>query len=430
MRMRKLGAGQSVVFCVPDEIETKIRAVTAAPDERCMSVEDVLEWAIGGTWADIRRSMPLWTMQGTSFAKRKYFWDRARKNNGESLIYGEDGTEFLDDEASSIEARYRPRREKRDRVAGISADLDVLSQVLRRAGLQEGIQSYTGNLEEEQERELAPEVEQERHVEQPAPASPAGHSIHPDVRNFIKSGQIRQAAINGAFKWAFDVFKRTTASEYLDLDRFPRSLLVTRDFEKTIQETQTQGRCVDKYLRGAQWVITNGQRTGRVTTMVIVSPYEANQLIPKIEASKSVVLHLFAPRINQALRPLDHLKLYTIPSGLTQTVPGRMRVELMLFAGQSYFDSYDQYLEVCEFLCLAHETTSGRIAVQPDGFIDPESHPPERDPSTILEQSPVKFFKALTTRALGSGHGIEKTHLGRLLDGALLSEEDFENPHS
>ncbi|KND91632.1 hypothetical protein TOPH_03917, partial [Tolypocladium ophioglossoides CBS 100239] len=69
MRMRKLGVGQSVVFCMPEEIETKVRAMATNTNGRPMSVEDVLEWAIRGTWADLRRSMPLWLKQGKSFAR-------------------------------------------------------------------------------------------------------------------------------------------------------------------------------------------------------------------------------------------------------------------------------------------------------------------------------------------------------------------------
>lgn len=39
----------------------------------------------------------------------------------------------------------------------------------------------SASLQEEQERELATEVEEERQVERPAPAKPRTHSIHPDV---------------------------------------------------------------------------------------------------------------------------------------------------------------------------------------------------------------------------------------------------------
>lgn len=67
MRMRKLGKGQSVVFCVPEEIETKILTCTFKPDNASIDVLDVLSWAISETCVDVSRSMPLWAAQGKRF---------------------------------------------------------------------------------------------------------------------------------------------------------------------------------------------------------------------------------------------------------------------------------------------------------------------------------------------------------------------------
>jgi hypothetical protein len=59
MRMRKLGKGQSVVFCVPEKIKTKIRALTFKPGNASIDVSDVLSWAVSETCIDMRRSMSL-----------------------------------------------------------------------------------------------------------------------------------------------------------------------------------------------------------------------------------------------------------------------------------------------------------------------------------------------------------------------------------
>ena len=55
MRMRKLGKGQSVVFCIPDEIRRRIQELTKQPIDADISVSDVLRWAISETFIDIRR---------------------------------------------------------------------------------------------------------------------------------------------------------------------------------------------------------------------------------------------------------------------------------------------------------------------------------------------------------------------------------------
>lgn len=59
MRMRKLGKGQSVVFCVPQEMNTKILALKADAGDSNIDVYDILCWVVSETFNDIRRSMPL-----------------------------------------------------------------------------------------------------------------------------------------------------------------------------------------------------------------------------------------------------------------------------------------------------------------------------------------------------------------------------------
>jgi hypothetical protein len=46
MRMRKLGKGQSVVFCISDEVQTKIRTVCEKRPEHPIEVSDVLVWSV------------------------------------------------------------------------------------------------------------------------------------------------------------------------------------------------------------------------------------------------------------------------------------------------------------------------------------------------------------------------------------------------
>ena len=431
MRMRKLGIGQSVAFCVPEEIETKIREMTGNLQERPISVPDVLTWAIRGTWVDLRRSMPLWFTQGQTFARQKVLWDRARVSNGKALVKGSLAQEFLEEESQNLEARYRYRSREQnqqtlDCASGSDGDVSILKKIAQRCNLYEGLETSSSGLQEEQERELAPEIEQERQLERPAAAEPAVHRLHPDVEYFVNTGRIEALEESDAFMLAFDIFKATTASQHMNMDSFPRALIATREFEQTVKRPRMTGSCMDSYLRPVQWVLMGRGEDGGTSTMVIISPYEANKLMQKIQASKFVSLHLFAPRINQGFRPLDHLGLYAIPANLEHPTPLHLRIELMLFAGQPYFCSFQQYVEVCKYLCLAHKAESGDGSVGADGFIDPSSHGPARDPNSIVTESPVKFLKALMTSVRRAGEGIGRTHLGRLLDGALPGEDDFE----
>jgi hypothetical protein len=61
MRMRKLGSGQTVMFCITEEIEGRIRACSPRVSHE-LTVSDVLRWAILETHAEMKRSIPLWAM--------------------------------------------------------------------------------------------------------------------------------------------------------------------------------------------------------------------------------------------------------------------------------------------------------------------------------------------------------------------------------
>jgi len=69
MRMRNLGKGQSVAFCIPAEIQTKILAISGKNDATTIDVSDVLVWSIHETYVNLQRSMPLWAAQGTRFLR-------------------------------------------------------------------------------------------------------------------------------------------------------------------------------------------------------------------------------------------------------------------------------------------------------------------------------------------------------------------------
>lgn len=63
MRMRKLGKGQSVIFCIPEEVKSSILELTDKHEKSDIDVSDVLQWAVSETWMDTRHSMPLWVTQ-------------------------------------------------------------------------------------------------------------------------------------------------------------------------------------------------------------------------------------------------------------------------------------------------------------------------------------------------------------------------------
>jgi hypothetical protein len=135
-------------------------------------------------------------------------------------------------------------------------------------------------------------------------------------------------------------------------------------------------------------------------------------------------MHLYAPRQNQGFSPVDKLNLYSIPTSSRKIeIPTAVRVQLNLFAGQLYISSYEEYQEICDFLGVASVPTRDGLIVAPDGFITAGNKQPR------FAQSPLKFFKLLISQIRNDGQEINKTHVGKLLDGKLLGRGDSEATH-
>ncbi|KAF9870460.1 hypothetical protein CkaCkLH20_12127 [Colletotrichum karsti] len=418
MRMRKLGKGQSVVFCVPDEIQQKIfsqSTIRTGSQISAISVLDILEWAISETMVDLRRGICLWANQGRRFEHHKMLWSGASAGVSTNLTR-EHALKFLEEEAQTLNKRYRPTVQ---RVGGslcpperMNVDVDAITaRVLEFGDMKPG----TATFREEQERELSPEVEQEREIQRPPPAKPAAHALHTDIQTFVSYGMLVKNS--PAYMPAFMALSETTAAQDFDVTQFRERLLVTADFVRTVERSE-QGYVSDLFQRSVQWILTKVSGAGVVEIAIMISPYEAQELLPDITQSKMVSLHLYAPRPNLGYRPLDALDLYTVPH---QQVPRSLSLplttELNLFSGQLYFKSLDEYGEVRRFLGLipaedvvSSELSSGASPVAVAGMGDTEV---------------IHFVRVLMTKIRRNCESIDKTHIGRVLDHRLLSAEDF-----
>jgi hypothetical protein len=424
MRMRKLGRGQSVVFCIPRDIEQKIQAQRTIKSSIVeeISVSDVLCWAISETWRDLRRMVPLWLTQGVRYYEQEALW-----NDGEQYSPDKESwaRKFLEPEAQNLNARYRPKTDSESTQLLKRARPAVKSQFQHRCEEFGLIEFRSSSLQEEQERELSPETEQERQVEQPAHAFPQKHSCHPDLRSFIRLGELPVGS--SAFIPAFQALKRTSAAHYFDLRVFPSGIWVTEDFSKTVKRENMPDNGMDLFQRPVHWILTStSDWSTTVSRLVIISPWEAHEFMPDIEASKFVTLHIYAPRSNLGFRPLDQLMLYTVPRRPKKTIiRPDMMAELNIFAGQLYLSSFKEYVEVCEKLGLAWSPADDSIVLGPDGFIPPRVKSGKLVNKSGFTKSPVQFIKVLVTKIRRNCETVEKTHIGKILDGFFLTEEDF-----
>ncbi|KAF5986478.1 hypothetical protein FCOIX_1537 [Fusarium coicis] len=424
MRMRKLGKGQSVEFCVPWEIEQKI--IRSNPQgkasRREIAICDVLSWVITETCLDLRKAIPLWLNQGVRFSRQQVFWSGKPRDAASQWA-----EQFLEEEAQTLDQRYRPRQDRISLNSFLDQVGSSMASELRARSDEFGLtELYTASLQEEQERELSPETAQERQVENPPAAEPEIHFLSQSLKDWIVNGSssIDITLFQAEHRPAFQTLNNTSAAQNFNLQGFPSTLRATLDFSKTVKGSLGTRNYSDSFQRPVQWILTNNCQVEPVG-LVIISPFEAQELLPLIERSRHVTLHLYAPRVNLAFSSLDHLQLYRVPGKPTvHATPRNVVMFLNLFSGQLYLSSFQDYTNLCDLLGLAWDVADDSVILGPDGFIPPGCGGSVVNKS-IFSQSPVQFLRLLMEKIRQDCGSIEKTDMGKIFEGMRLLEDDF-----
>ncbi|KAI0477366.1 hypothetical protein GGR56DRAFT_636982 [Xylariaceae sp. FL0804] len=429
MRMRKLGKGQSVVFFVPQEIQDKIRHCVSVSKEKPLAVADVLCWSISETWSDTQRSVPLWASQGLRYQRQETIWGSHIASTDELSLGNGELADYFENEAMTLGERYLPKRQKASEVlANEIADTRLVGrkkqlELIRSKCEHFKVMSFSSaTLQEEQERELAPEIEQERQIEKPQPMEPLPHKIHPDLAKLVQTGTLRLVR-GGAFRAAFRSFEDSSMAGKIETSQFGEELLVTADFARTV--ALTHGSRSDAFHRNVQWILSFNRpaASGGHIRLLVLSPWEANELLPQIERSRFVHLHTYAPRPNLSLPTLQDLKLcVTPPLPPRWSAPSGLVMQLNLFAGQLYFETLEEYRELCGYLGLSWQPNDGSRGIAADGFVGRDMYPRCR-----FRESPTAFLRFVMANIRRDRQDISRTHLGRMLSGEILGEADFEN---
>ncbi|KAG2078525.1 hypothetical protein BDR04DRAFT_1086936 [Suillus decipiens] len=401
MRMRKLGNEQSVMFFAPAEVDQSIRSATqkvGTPD-----VSDILHWAMLETCNDIEMRALSWIQQRSDFYARHSAWTQFSHSPTTSISTLT--TAWLQPEERSLEELYAPRSS--------SEVPQVFDPVVQRKCEELGILSAPERrMDEEQEREVIHEVERERQVERPPKVEPAAQNVHVHVHQFVKSGQI--AADSPAFIQVLSSLVGTSA-EFDERDQWAQNILVTRDFARTVGTISG----IDDYLRPVNWIVFSD-----AGVLVVMSPNEVDTLLPDIRNSNIVHLCVYTPRTTNTMKPCDDLQLYRVPSALHLTPSEPLICQLNLFAGQLYFSSYEMYLRTCNFLGLnAPDLGDKDLIADSDGFIREENRPPARVSCSFKRSQLLPLKELFGMRRKGMGYS--PTHLGRMLNGRILTEGDF-----
>ncbi|KAF6806494.1 hypothetical protein CMUS01_14347, partial [Colletotrichum musicola] len=350
---------------------------------------------------------------GRRHQEHRILWKEAQ-GNGTTKLDTAYAARFLEEEAQTLETRYKPQSFTEVKTEYNSGPTTITSPdpITERLLELEGLDQYSATFREEQERELSPEIEQEREIQRPPPATPAKHSLHPDLRRFVTHGTVPEDS--KACMPAFNALSDTTAARHFDVGKLPRGLLVTLDFALTIKPLGI-GHVTDLFQRSVQWILTSASGTGVIETAVVISPFEAQQLLSEVKRSSFVSLHLYSPRPNMGFRPLDGLDLYTVPHrGVSPKPALSLATQMNLFSGQLYLKSMDEYHSTRLFLQLSYENGEGKSNGQRC------SDAPGR-----YDEALVQFLKVVMTKLRRDCESIDKTHVGRILDQRVLGPGDF-----
>jgi hypothetical protein len=407
MRMRLLGKGQSVMFFAPGEVDRRIRNLI--PNDRgCCRIQvlDILRWTMHETCEDIRHHLPQWAQQGFDHHQRF----SAYKQHGSTGDLDFLRKTWLQPESRTLEQMYNTVSDVQDTKASSKINrIPALSERMERLRVTNLVDV---RMAEEQEREVNHEIERERQVQRPPKVPPAQHTIHNDIRNFVSTGRLPRTS-----RHILPLFSPIGIDKALNsMTEWSPSPLATADFAATIANSSPVH--LTDYLRPVNWILSSG--SGRNCDIVVISPHEANELLPIIRKSNEVRLHVYAPQVSASMRSFSDLAFYHIPGSPEQTwtAPAHIRTELNLFAGQLYFDGREEYEKVCVLLAL-HMAHPDAEQIEVDGFVRPAYRTGERSP---FDTSKVALFKALVgLRRKGMGYG--GTHLGRVLDARPLNGE-------
>ncbi|KAI6407953.1 hypothetical protein MCOR23_001607 [Pyricularia oryzae] len=372
VRMRKLGKGQTVVFCIPPEIRVKILQKVHKDED------DSISWLI----------IPLWAVQGRRFGHQKHLWDQSQNGNlNVTSMSPQQTIKFQEEEARMIEDLYKPGERQSNLCCANASSHKGAASIVKHCAQFGQVNFDSAVLQEEQERELAPEIEQERQVERPRPAKPVTHKLDPVVVNFAKTGVL--PAGSTSFKPAFKSLELLTAAKLIPkLSEFPQDVIVQH--------------------------------------LVIISPFEAQALLATIRKNAKTTLHLYAPRSTLGFESLEDLRLYPTPALPAEwSVPRHLVLQLNLFAGQLYISSFANYTALYDMLGLDWEG-GGKdgMVVCADRFVDPASNP-GKILKHSFKSSPVSFLKVYLTKVRRDCESIEKTHMGKILNAVILRPEDF-----
>jgi hypothetical protein len=463
MRMRQLGRGHSLAFWASHEAHTAIAAPAAAastaaaaaaaaavegsssvPSAAATSAE-VLAWTLANTAAAVPESMLQWASHGLGHARRA----AAAAAHRSALAAAATGSTtaataaacrklavaWQESEVTALSEFYGQPRQRTavpviaqrqlqqalERTA-VPAAVPAAAAVVAAAGaaIVQRTERYAAHLccfavpcDEEQERELEQELEEEQEVERPPPALAHVPRLDPAVLALAQGVLPRRNST--ALQPLSAAFSRTQLQGLSQqCAGWHLRTSVTREFLRVVQPGRAS-EGLDSFLRPPCWLVfvpssnsssssRNDSRSGHSScssTVVLVSPYEANALMPAFTQSSSSAaagsasLHMYATRMRpqqSSLLPKPALALplkgsssstdssssSSSSTSCSVGVTAQQQAQLAVFSGSLFFATAAEQQHYCAFLGLCprprtqqQEAAFSSGSIERSGFVRP-----------------------------------------------------------
>jgi len=190
------------------------------------------------------------------------------------------------------------------------------------------------------------EVELVQEVQKPLHARPKQHDqLRREVLSFAENGRLTAGSL--AYKPVFKVMQRTACGIKHGVNvKAGGALYVSTDFVGTVWLPQDKPD--DRYERAVNWILWSPT----AETALIISPFEAEELVGRVRAAKVPRTHLlvYAAATTRKMLCFDDLKFYAVPSlPASWTPPKWLTRDLGIFAGRLYFQ-HEAHEEMSDYL--------------------------------------------------------------------------------
>lgn len=397
MRLRQLGHGQSFFFVAPPEVHRDILKITGKSESDGLDGYDVINWALAQSCLNIERCEPLRIMQGLSYYHRQRAAQRffaAERKEGR-IVESTAAEIFIEKEKQSLCDLYAPSLMKATdelsllNISSQDTNFEVQNLLHRWKQIDPNAVDSAKVLEEH-EREVAHEVEQETEIQRPPPAKPLREMVDARLKTYVQNGASQTLKL---FRTAHRAIVRKSSAGRLASHVVWPDIRVSDGFYLIVEKPASG--FYDDYFRPVNWILTS-KHALPITELLIISQYEANNLMSAIKhPSSAVLLHVYEPRVTRAMSSVDSRAAAPLSSA-TQNwlrLSSSLRQQLHLFAGQLYINTYEEYLE----LWRGH-------------------------PTIMVSLTFLKAWIGVRRR----GQNFSQTHIGRIVSGWNLQPEDFE----